>query len=356
MDKTGAENATILIVDDEPFYLETLTDLLSDDHVVLVARNGEQALRRAAGRVRPDLILLDVNMPGMDGFEVCRNLKGNVLTRPIPVIFLTARDEPEDEIKGLELGAVDYISKPFLGELVKRRVATHLALAKRSFALERLVQERTRELQQTKDALVFSMGGMAEMRDRETGNHLLRTGRYVGILAEALAKTPEYGALLNEAAIDLIRRAAPLHDIGKIGVPDRILQKPGPLDEDERAEMRRHVIYGERLLDDAAGYLGETLFIQTAREIVGNHHEKWDGSGYPRKKKGDRIPLSARLMALADVYDALTSRRRYKEPLDHEAARRKILQASGSHFDPQVVDAFEREHERFLDIMRKYRD
>ncbi len=350
------EHATLLIVDDEPFYLEMLTELLSGDYRLLVARNGEQALRRARGQNRPNLILLDISMPEMDGFEVCRKLKNDTLTRQIPVIFLTARNDVHDEIKGLELGAVDYVSKPINGPLLKRRVATHLSLAERQLALEQLVQERTRELQQTKDALVFSMGAMAEMRDRETGNHLLRTEHYVRILAQALAETQEYGAVLNEATIDVIRRAAPLHDIGKIGVPDRILQKEGPLTEDEWAEMRNHVVYGERLLDEAAGYLGETQFIHTARDIAGNHHEKWDGSGYPRGKKGEEIPLSARLMALADVYDALTSRRCYKEPVAHEKAVGMILDASGSHFDPRVADAFKGKQEQFLEIMNTHGD
>ena len=350
------ERATILVVDDEPFYLEMLTELLSADYALLAARSGEQALRRARGRIRPNLILLDICMPEMDGFEVCRQLKNNTMTRQIPVIFLTARNDVQDEIKGLELGAVDYVGKPINSRLLKRRVATHLSLVKRHLALEQLVRERTRELQQTKDALVFSMGAMAEMRDRETGNHLVRTEHYVRILAEALAETRKYRDLLNEATIDIIRRAAPLHDIGKIGVPDRILQKKGRLSEEERAEMRNHVLYGERLLDDAAGYLGETLFIQTAREIAGNHHEKWDGSGYPRGRTGDEIPLSARLIALADVYDALTSRRCYKEPITHEKAAAMILEASDVHFDPQVVEAFERKQKQFPGIMEKYRD
>ena len=348
------EHATLLIVDDEPFYLEMLTELLSDDYTLLVARNGEQALRRA--RACPNLILLDITMPEMDGFEVCRKLKSNAMTQEIPVIFLTARNDVQDELRGLELGAVDYVSKPINGPLLKRRVAMHLSLAERQLALEQLVQERTRELQHTKDALVFSMGAMAEMRDRETGNHLLRTEHFVRLLAEALAETPDYASLLDEVTIDMIRRAAPLHDIGKIGVPDRILQKQAPLTEDEQEEMRNHVLYGERLLDDAAGYLGETRFIQIAREIAGNHHEKWDGSGYPRGKKGEEIPLSARLMALADVYDALTSRRCYKAPIAHEKAVQMILQDSGSHFDPQVADAFKRKQEQFLDIMNQHGD
>ena len=350
------KQATLLIVDDEPFYLEMLSELLSDDYRILVARNGEQALRRAMGRARPNLILLDITMPQMDGFEVCRKLKHNPLTRPIPVIFLTARNDVQDELKGLELGAVDYVGKPINGPLLKRRVATHLSLAERQLALEQLVQERTRELQQTKDALVFSMGAMAEMRDRETGNHLLRTEHFVRLLAAALAETPDYATVLDDTTIDILGRAAPLHDIGKIAVPDRILQKQGPLSEDEQEEMRKHVLHGERLLDDAAGYLGETRFIQVARDIAGNHHEKWDGSGYPRGKKGEEIPLGARLMALADVYDALTSRRYYKEPIPHEKAARMIRQDSGSHFDPRVAEAFEQRQQEFLEIMNRLRD
>ena len=353
---TTAEKAIILIVDDEPFYLEMLAGLLSADYVPLLARNGEQALRRAMGRSRPHLILLDVTMPGMDRYEVCRRLKKNTLTRHIPVIFLTARNDAQDELRGLELGAVDYVSKPINGALLKRRVATHLSLAGRHFALGQLVRERTRELQQTKDALVFSMGAMAEMRDRETGNHLLRTERYVKILAEALADTPEYSALLSPPVIDMMRRAAPLHDIGKIGVPDRILHKEGPLDSKEQEEMRRHVVYGEQLLDEVARHLGEAAFIQTARDIAGGHHEWWDGSGYPHGRKGDEIPLSARLMALADVYDALASRRCYKDPIAHPEVVEMICAESGSHFDPAVVAAFQSRQQQFQEILERYRD
>jgi len=226
----------------------------------------------------------------------------------------------------------------------------------RHFTLERLVRQRTHELQKTKDALVFSMGAMAEMRDRETGNHLVRTEHFVRILAQALAETSEYETLLDETLIDRMSRAAPLHDVGKVGVPDRILCKEGPLTEEERKEMRNHVLYGEQLMNDVAQHIGETPFIQIARDIIGNHHERWDGSGYPRGRQGDAIPLAARLMAVADVYDALTSRRCYKEPMPHEEARRMIQKASGSHFDPEVVASFEKIHRQFLGIREQYRD
>ena len=350
------ENPRILVVDDEPFYLDLLAELLGDDYSVSVARNGEQALRRALGPRRPDLILLDVVMPGMDGHEVCRQLKSNLLTRQIPVIFLTSRDETSDELRGLELGAVDYITKPIHPALLRRRIETHIALSQQRYALERLVRERTEQLQATKDSLVFTMGAMAEMRDRETGKHLVRTERFVEVLARTLAETPRYRSVLDEITISALHRAAPLHDIGKIGVPDRILQKEGPLEPEERQEMEKHVLYGKQLLEQAETLLGTTLFTQTAKEIAYNHHEWWDGSGYPEGRQGEEIPLSARLMAVADVYDALASARCYKDAIPHQEVIDAIREDAGRHFDPEVVTALEACQDSFREIFETHRD
>lgn len=353
---TAVERARVMVVDDEPFYLELLSNLLDEDYDVVVARNGEQALRRAVSATRPDLILLDVVMPGMDGLEICRRLKADSLSSAIPVIFLTSRRAEQDELAGFELGAVDYIAKPVNPTLLKRRVSTHLALAGQRLALEELVRERTRELSHIKDALVFAMGAMAELRDQETGNHLARTEKFVQLLAEGLASKGRYREVLDPRTIYHMHRAAPLHDIGKVGVPDRILQKGGALDPDEYREMQKHPLFGRELIESVEHHVGATPFTRTAREIVYCHHEWWDGSGYPEGLRGEQIPLAARLMALADVYDALASRRRYKDPMPHQAVVEAISEASGTHFDPLVVEVFLERQQRFEQIMAELRD
>lgn len=346
----------ILVVDDEPFYLELLVNALSGDYTVSVAKNGEQALRLAQGGARPSLILLDVVMPEMDGYEACRRLKENPLTTEIPIIFLTAKSEVTDEVKGFELGAVDYITKPISIPKLQTRARTQLALAEQRIALEHLVAERTEQLERTKDAVVYSMGALAEARDEETGAHILRTREYVKVLGKTLARHSRYSKVLSEQTINLISRAAPLHDIGKVGVPDHVLQKRGALDEDERKQMDQHVIYGRDAIINAERHVGATNFTAVAKEIAYSHHEKWDGSGYPLGLSGEEIPLSARMMALADVYDALVSRRYYKPAMSHEEAKARIVDGQGSHFDPELVDAFMECSEAFRDIAEQYQD
>jgi putative two-component system response regulator len=346
----------ILVVDDEPFYLDLLTNTLADDYELSVAKNGEQALRRAQSSQRPNLILLDVLMPEMDGYTACRRLKENPLTHEIPVIFLTAKSDVTDELTGFELGAVDYITKPISIPILQTRVRTHLALSEQKIALEHLVVERTEQLERTKNAVVYSMGALAEARDEETGSHILRTREYVKALGQALSRRSRYGRLLDERTIRTIARAAQLHDIGKVGVPDRVLQKRGSLNAEERREMDQHVIYGRDAIISAERHVGATAFTAAAKEIAYGHHEKWDGSGYPLGLSGEEIPLSARLMALADVYDALVSRRYYKPPIPHSEAKAMITQASGTHFDPELVAAFEACSEAFRDISQRYSD
>jgi putative two-component system response regulator len=293
-------------------------------------------------------------MPEMDGYEACKRLKENPLTAEIPVIFLTAKSEVTDEVKGFELGAVDYITKPISIPILQSRTRTHLALAEQRIALEHLVAQRTEQLERTKDAVVYSMGALAEARDEETGSHILRTREYVKVLGNALARRKRYGKTLNGRTINLISRAAPLHDLGKVGVPDRILQKRGALSEDERRQMDMHVIYGRDAIANAEQQVGATEFTAVAKEIAFSHHEKWDGTGYPLGLSGEKIPLSARMMALADVYDALVSRRYYKPPMPHEEAMASILKARGTHFDPELVDAFVACNQAFHDIARQY--
>jgi putative two-component system response regulator len=350
------DKPSILVVDDEPFYLELLINALSDVYTVSLAKNGEQALRRIQMGNHPNLMLLDVVMPEMDGYETCRKLKSNPLTAEIPVIFLTAKSDVTDEVKGFELGAVDYITKPISLPTLQSRVRTHLALAEQRIYLEHLVAERTQQLERTKDAVVYSMGALAEARDEETGAHILRTREYVKLLGIALSKLPAYSNTLNERTINLISRAAPLHDIGKVGVPDRILLKRGKLSIDERKQMDQHVIYGRDAIINAERQIGATDFTAVAKEIAFSHHEKWDGSGYPLGLLGDQIPLSARMMAIADVYDALVSRRYYKPAMPHTEAKDQIVRGRGSHFDPDLVDAFLACDQAFSDIAEQYGD
>jgi putative two-component system response regulator len=357
------DRAKILVVDDEKFYLDVVVELLNGEYKVAVAMDGEQALRRAETDPVPDLIMLDVMMPEMDGYEVCKRLKENPITHDIPVIFLTVKSEIEDELKGLELGAVDYISKPMSPPIVKARVTTHLALNRarrelsdQNWLLEVKVGKRTAELSRTKDVSIYCMSSLAETRDAETGKHILRTQNYIRILAQGLKNHPRFSNYLNDAIIRMLYKTSPLHDIGKVGVPDQILLKPGALTPDEWIEMKRHTTYGHDALLRAEQELGTTDFVQMAREIALTHHERWDGSGYPHGLKGDDIPISGRLMAVADVYDALISHRVYKGPCSHEEAVATILEGAGSHFDPDIVDEFNARQEEFREIATRYSD
>ncbi len=357
------DRAKILVVDDEKFYLDVVVDLLNGDYKVVVAMDGEQALRRAETKPLPDLILLDVMMPDMNGYEVCKRLKSNQVTKDIPVIFLTVKSEVADEVKGFELGAVDYLSKPVSPPIVRARVATHLALnlARRQLLdqnrlLEIKVEERTAELSRTKDVAIYCMASLAETRDAETGKHILRTQNYVRILAQRLKEHARFADYLNDETIEMLYKTSPLHDIGKVGVPDQILLKPGKLTPDEWVEMKRHSDYGFEALLRAEEELGTTDFLRMAREIAYSHHERWDGSGYPLGLQRDNIPISGRLMAIADVYDALISRRVYKEPYPHEQAVSIIREGAGSHFDPDMVDAFVELSDEFHRIAIEYAD
>jgi len=316
------------------------------------------------GDPQPDLVLLDIMMPEMDGYQVLYELKSHARTQIIPVIFLTAKAEEADEEKGLNLGAVDYITKPISPPIVLARVATHLHLKmvsdflrdKNDF-LEAEVQRRTRELQAIQDVTINAMASLAETRDNDTGNHLRRTQHYVRSLCLALREQPKFAAFLTDKTIDMLFKSAPLHDIGKVGVPDRILLKPGPLSPEEFEIMKSHPALGRDAVQRAEDQLGlEVEFLRFAKEIAYSHQERWDGTGYPLGLKGEEIPLSARLMAVADVYDALISRRIYKEPMSHAEAAGIILAGSGRHFDPDIVAAFEQRLDDFKAIQERYAD
>ena len=356
--------ATVLVVDDTPDNLSLMGGLLRDHYHVKVANQGEKALKIAQGEQPPDLILLDIMMPGMDGYEVCRRLKANLHTRDIPVIFLTARADMEDERQGLALGAVDYITKPISPPILLARVATHLALKAsadflrdKSAYLEREVALRTLEVQAIQDVTIMAMTSLAETRDNETGNHIRRTQLYVKALAEHLRDHPRFAHLLTDRMVDLLYKSAPLHDIGKIGIPDAILLKPGKLTVQEFEVMKTHTTLGRNAIEEAERRLGmRVAFLSVSKEIAYSHQEKWDGSGYPEGLKGDAIPVSARLMAVADVYDALISKRVYKPAFPHEQACATIVKGRGTHFDPDMVDAFVEIAQDFLRISQRYPD
>ena len=356
--------ATVLVVDDTPENLELMSGLLRESYRVKVAKTGERALAIASSSPQPDLILLDIMMPGMDGYEVCRRLKSDPLTREIPVIFLTAKSRAEDERLGLELGAVDYVTKPISPPIVLARVDTHLKLkASSDFLrdkaefLQREVTKRTREVSAIQDVTILALAALAETRDTDTGAHIRRTQHYVKVLAERLRTHMRFSSELDDDRISILFKSAPLHDIGKVGIPDRILLKPGPLEPHEFEIMKRHSMLGYEAIDQAERTLGSSVgFLTCAKEIARSHHEKWNGTGYPDGLAGTAIPLSARLMAVADVYDALISRRVYKEPIPHDEAVKVILDGRGSHFDPDLVDAFDAIQNDFATIAARYKD
>lgn len=308
------DTKTLLLVDDEPANLQVLRNILSEHYRLLFAKNGDRALALARTE-QPDLILLDVMMPGKSGYEVCQALKLETTTRNIPVIFVTALSDVDDETHGFELGAVDYLTKPVSAAIVRARVRNHLSLV------------RMDELAATRLAVVQRLGRAAEYKDNETGLHVIRMSHYSRLIA--------LKAGINEAWSETLLHAAPMHDVGKIGIPDAILQKPGKLDADEWRIMQRHAEIGAEIIGEDGSNL-----LNMARDVALYHHEKWDGSGYPRGLKGENIPIAARIVALADVFDALTSERPYKKAWPVKQATDLIREQSGQHFDPQLVQAF----------------
>lgn len=347
---------SILAVDDTTYNLDILVSTLGEDYDLAVALNGETALQMAA-QAPPDLILLDIMMPGLDGFEVLRRLKDDPLTAEVPVILVSALSEIGDKARGFRLGAVDYLIKPFDVEELQARVRTHLALGQAQVALRRQneeleerVRERTREVLLTQQATIESMAILAEYRDPETGEHIQRVKGYVALLAAELAARGRHGGTLSREYTDLLVQSCTLHDIGKVGIPDHILLKPGALEPEEFEIMKLHVHYGHQAIEAVQKRLGVLPFLRLAAEIALNHHERWDGTGYPQGLVGVDIPLSGRIMALADVYDALISRRGYKPPYGHQQAVDIIRQGRGRHFDPELVEIFEERHELFRDI------
>lgn len=323
----------ILIVDDEPLNIKVLTEILKSEYEIHFATNGPDALETAFSDT-PDLVLLDIMMPGMDGYEVCNKLTESQNTNKIPIIFITAKSEDSDETKGLELGAVDYIKKPFNRAIVKARVKTHLLLKKAHETLEnqneilkQKVKKRTWELERTQIEIAERLGLAAEYRDEETGNHIRRMSEYCRILGQLSGFSPE--------DCDILALSSTLHDIGKISIPDGVLLKPGGLTEDERKIMMTHTKIGAKLLSGSRSRL-----LQMAEAIAHTHHERWDGTGYPKGLKGEEIPLEGRITAVADTFDAYISKRPYKDAWPMEKAMDEIRKRAGSHFDPKLVSLF----------------
>ena len=358
------QRATLLVVDDAPETLSVLSELLLPHYRVRVATSGAEGLRLAHLQPRPDLILLDVMMPVMDGYAVLAELRASELTRDIPVVFLTALAEAEDIERGLREGAADYITKPCSPIVVMARVQTQLEakqardwIKTQNTLLEAEVARRMAENDLTQRASIHALAHVAEIRDADTGNHLRRTQGYVRQLAQGLQQHPRFAATLSNPYIELLVRSSPLHDIGKVGIPDHILLKPGALTDAEMAVMRTHAKLGSDAIEmaekDIETHLG---FFAIAKEIAHWHHEKWDGSGYPDGLAGEDIPVAARLMALADVFDALISTRVYKRAFSYEQAHANILSARGQHFDPDVVDAFEASFAQFVAIAQRYQE
>lgn len=365
MTTPATENpATLLVVDDSPVNVALLVDMLQADYRVLAATSGQRALDLAQNEPTPDLILLDVMMPGMDGYAVLSALRENARTRDIPVIYITAMDATTDEEHGLTLGAVDYITKPIRPAIVRARVRTQLELkrahdllANQNAFLEDEVVRRMEENQIVQDVSIHALACLAEMRDTETGYHIRRTQGYVEALARRLQSHSRFAPILSEQVIRLLVKSAPLHDIGKVGIPDHILRKPGKLTPEEWTVMQTHARLGADAIEHAERDAEKPVaFLALAREIAHWHHEKWDGSGYPDGLTGEAIPVSARLMALADVFDALMSPRVYKVPMSLEESRGIIVSGRGKHFDPDVVDAFIAIFDEFTAIAERYRD
>jgi putative two-component system response regulator len=334
---------TILAVDDTPENLDVLRMTFGTDYRLKMATDGKTALQIAESKDPPDIILLDVMMPGMDGFEICRQLKQNPRTMHIPVIFVTAMGAEMDERRGLDLGAVDYLQKPISPALARVRIRNHLALYDQRRELEIAVRERTAELEQTRLQIIYRLGNAAELKDNETSNHLVRMGHFSRLIAL------HYG--LDEGVADIIFKASPMHDVGKIGIPDSILLKPGKLTEEEWVVMRKHPLHGSKII----GRHTDPLLL-SAHQIALYHHEKWNGTGYPSQLSGEEIPVEGRIVALSDVFDALTSERPYKKAWTVRDAVDEIEKQRGAHFDPLVVDAFQKALPEMLVFKDRYKE
>lgn len=336
------EKQTILVVDDVPENIDILKGILQAQYKVKVALNGKKALAITESSP-PDLILLDIMMPDMDGYEVCRRIKGKSSTKDIPIIFVTAKSAETDEAEGFELGAVDYVTKPVSPLIVRARVKTQLALYDQNRTLEEKVKQRTSELETTRLEIIRRLGRAAEFKDNETGLHVIRMSYYSAHIARKTG--------MAETDVDMLLNAAPMHDVGKIGIPDNIILKPGKLNDNEWEVMRTHPQIGADIIGNHSDGL-----LHLAREIALTHHEKWDGSGYPAGLAGEDIPFCGRIVAIADVFDALTTERPYKKAWPIKKALAVMEGDSGSHFDPALVEAFLGSIDELLKVRNQYQE
>lgn len=350
--------STVLIVDDTPLNIDMLVEYLGSDYDISVATSGPEALELVE-ESPPDIILLDVMMPGMDGYEVCRILKSNQTSADIPIIFLTGMNTIEDKVRAFHLGAVDYMEKPFSPLEVRARLSAQLSLLQsrrelqeQNKRLEQKVRERTDQLVQTQNVIIESMANLAETRSPEIAVHILRTKHYVAFMAERLKEMGVFHKYFSEIDVDELSHSALLHDIGKVGISDRILLKKGRLSLREFEEIKKHTVIGKDILHRSRMKLHSSSFLRLAEEIAWCHHESMDGSGYPRGLQGEEIPLSARIMAVADVYDAMIGPRAYKPSTSHDEAVRYIMENKGTRFDPQVVSAFWDLKDQFFHLAR----
>ncbi|MDR3196288.1 MAG: response regulator [Planctomycetaceae bacterium] len=346
--------ATVVVVDDNPGILTFVNQTLQGWCKPVLFVSGEDALEYLYNHV-PDLIILDIEMPGMSGYEVLEKIKADNRLSSVPVIFFTAFTDEENELAALSHGAIDYISKPVVPNILKHRIRTQLELYQYRYHLEQMIQLKTEQVIKLQQTIVHTLTELAESRDLYTGNHIKRTSLYAGVLAKKHAELPHFKEHLTEEIITKIIYAAPLHDVGKMAIPDAILSKPGKLTPEEFEIMKTHVVLGAATIKNATEELGFTSFLDMGLELCLTHHEKWNGTGYPYKIAGEEIALSGRIMAVADVYDALTSVRPYKEPFTHEKSVQIIQEGRGTHFDPELVDSFLQVHQNFAEICETHK-
>lgn len=355
----------ILIVDDELTIRNFLEKfLILNKFKVKTYSNGKDAVQELLNNKNDyDLMLLDINLKHENGLNTANEIKKNIDFKDFPIIFITGLIETNDKQKGFEAGCVDYICKPFDANELLMRVNLHIELAEHrkeavnyAKTLEERIIERTSELYQTRKALIISLASIAESRDHLTGMHIIRTQEYSKIIAVELAKLEKYKEIMTEQIINLIYETSPLHDIGKVGIPDKILLKKEKLTDEELAIMKTHVSIGKKTIDNAIKILGDSLFFKTASDIIYFHHERYDGKGYPLGLKNDQIPISGRIVGLCDAYDALISDRVYKKAWNHQKAKEHIVEERGKHFDPDIVDIFINKEKQFIDIYKKYSD
>jgi putative two-component system response regulator len=345
---------TIYLVDDNITNLTLGKNALAEQYKVFTMNSGATMLKFLEKNI-PDLILLDVEMPEMSGYEAIKIIKSKKETKNIPVIFLTAKTDGDSELEGLTLGAIDYITKPFSPSLLLKRIETHLELANYNKHLQEMVAAKTQSVFELQNAILKTMAELVECRDNITGGHIERTTYYLGVLLNAMQTHDQLKEKISEWDLKLVLQSAQLHDVGKISIRDYVLQKNGKLTPEEFEEIKKHTIFGEKIIEKIKKSTSERVFLEHAGIFAATHHEKWDGSGYPRGLKGEEIPLQGRLMAIADVYDALVSERPYKKPYTHEEAVNIIKESRGTHFDPDLVDLFLNVSDEFLKITESFK-